>query len=364
MFSNWFLKSFRILLLPFALVYWSIIWLRNKLYDSGILQSASFGLPLICVGNLSVGGTGKSPMVEYLVRNLKQRFRVATLSRGYKRKTKGYTLADEKSTALIIGDEPMQFHLKFPDVPVAVGEDRLFAISQLLHDKPDTEVIILDDAFQHRAITSGLNILLTEWNNLFTRDFFLPTGDLRDLKSSYKRADIIIVTKCKFDLSEKDKNEIIREVNPLPGQQIFFTTIEYGLPHHILKHQKHKMINENTEVLLVTGIANPRPLKNYLAEQSDTYQMIHYPDHHIFTIDDWKEIKKRFNGINSADKMILTTEKDAMRLKKFESEVNGLSFYVMPIEHRFLFNEGSRFNEIVTKFIEDFKGPSKTMDVQ
>ena len=180
MYSNLFLKTFRILLFPLAIIYWLIIFIRNKFYDLKIFGSATFGMPLICVGNLSVGGTGKSPMVEFLVRNLKDDFRVATLSRGYKRKTRGYALANERSDALEIGDEPMQFKLKFPDVPVAVGEERLDAISQLLHDKPDIQSIILDDAFQHRAIKAGMNILLTDYNNLFTGDFYLPTGDLRD----------------------------------------------------------------------------------------------------------------------------------------------------------------------------------------
>src|SRR5258706_3684304 len=169
MFSSFFQKSFRILLLPFALLYWLGIGIRNWFYDNKILKSSSFGLPLICVGNLSVGGTGKSPMVEYLVGHLKDKFRIATLSRGYKRKTKGYTLANENISALEIGDEPMQFHLKFPRVPVAVGEGRLEAIRQLLYDKPETQAIILDDAFQHRSIKAGLNILLTDYNNLFTR---------------------------------------------------------------------------------------------------------------------------------------------------------------------------------------------------
>src|SRR5690348_10148983 len=180
MFSNFFLKSFRILLLPFALLYWLGIAIRNWLFDKNISKSSGFGLPLICVGNLSVGGTGKSPMVEYLVRILKDKYKVATLSRGYKRKTKGYALANETTTALEIGDEPMQFHLKFPDVPVAVGEERIVAIPQLLHDRPETEVIILDDAFQHRPINAGLNILLTDCNNLFYNDWFLPAGNLRD----------------------------------------------------------------------------------------------------------------------------------------------------------------------------------------
>ena len=168
MLSSWFLRSFRILLLPFAIIYWGIIWLRNRMYDKNILKSAQFGLPIICVGNLSVGGTGKSPMVELLVKLLKDQFKVATLSRGYKRKTKGYALANENTTAIDIGDEPMQFHRKFRDVPVAVGEQRLEAVPQLLHDRPETEVIILDDAFQHRAIKAGFNILLTEYGNLFT----------------------------------------------------------------------------------------------------------------------------------------------------------------------------------------------------
>lgn len=357
MFSNWFLKSFRILLLPFALIYWAVIWLRNFFYDKNLFKSSSFGLPLICVGNLSVGGTGKSPLVEYLVGNLKDKFRVAIISRGYKRKTKGYALADDLSTALEIGDEPMQFHKKFPGVPVAVGEERIVAIPQLLHDKPNTQAIILDDAFQHRAIKAGLNILLTDFNNLFTRDFFLPTGDLRDIKSSYKRAEIIIVTKSEPDLSLEEREKIIKEIRPLPHQQVFFTTIRYGLPYHILKRENHAVINETTEVLLVTGIANPRPLKNYLAEQSDTYQLLHYRDHHIFTIDDWEEMNKRYDSIVSTDKMILTTEKDAMRLMKFAAEVKDIPFYVMPMEHHFLFGEASKFNDIIIKFIKEFKPP-------
>jgi len=190
------LKTIRILLLPFSLLYALVIFLRNWCFDKKILASTSFNLPLICVGNLVVGGTGKSPMVEFLIKKLQDRFSVAILSRGYKRKTKGYALASHVSTALEIGDEPMQFQKKFPNVTIAVGEERVVAIPQLLHDRPGTEVIILDDAFQHRSVKAGLNILLTEHSNLFTRDWFLPTGDLRDEKKSYKRAEVIVVTKC------------------------------------------------------------------------------------------------------------------------------------------------------------------------
>lgn len=356
MFFDWFLKSFRILLLPFALLYGGIVVVRNWLYNKKILRSATFGLPLICVGNLSVGGTGKSPMVELLVRNLKDQFRVATLSRGYKRKTKGYALATSKTTAIEIGDEPMQFHRKFPDVPVAVGEERIVAIPQLLHDKPDTEVVILDDAFQHRAIQAGLNILLTDCGNLYTRDFFLPTGDLRDSRSAAARADIIIVTKCPQQFSLAEASALQEELSAAPHQQVYFTTIAYGQPYHITT-MAPATITRDTEVLLVTGIANPKPLKAYLEEQADTYHLMQYGDHHIFTIDDFREIKKRLEGLTAPHKMVLTTEKDAMRLEKFAAEIDGMPFSVLPIEHRFLFEGQHQFMQTVGTFIKNFKKP-------
>lgn len=358
MFSNIFLRSFRILLLPFALLYWLAVAVRNLLYDVRIFKATSFGLPLICVGNLSVGGTGKSPMVEYLLRLLQNRFRVATLSRGYKRKTTGYALANNSSTALEIGDEPMQFHVKFPDVPVAVGEQRLEAIPQLLHDKPDTEVIILDDAFQHRAIRAGLNILLTDYNNLFTRDFYLPTGDLRDLRSQYKRADIIIVTKCNPELPVAEKQKIIDEINPLKGQIVLFTAIQYGKPYHIINRKEFEL-TADTEVLLVSGIANPRPLKEWLEENSKMYQLLQYSDHHIFSIDDLKDIRRKFELLEGRDKIILTTEKDAVRLIKFSQEIKDWPLYVIPVRHDFLFEEATQFDQRVTAFIRDFNQQGK-----
>jgi tetraacyldisaccharide 4'-kinase len=354
MISDFFLRSFRILLLPFALVYWLVIWVRNKMYDKKILPSTTFGLPLICVGNLSVGGTGKSPMVEYLLRLLKDKYKVATLSRGYKRKTSGYALANEHTTALEIGDEPMQFHKKFPDVAVSVGEERIFAIPQLLHDKPETQAIILDDAFQHRAIKAGLDILLTEQDNLFVHDFYLPTGDLRDLKSSYKRAELIVVTKCRHDLSKAESDKIKKQINPLPAQEIYFTTIEYGQCYHLLNKTAFDL-NSNTEVLLVSGIANPAPLKKLLEKYSETYYMAQYSDHHIFTIDDLKDIRNRFEAIEADEKIILTTEKDAVRLDKFGTELADLPVYVIPVRHQFLFGEGEKFNNRIESFIKNFE---------
>ncbi|WP_018613538.1 tetraacyldisaccharide 4'-kinase [Segetibacter koreensis] len=357
-FNFYLFKSLRILLFPFSLLYGLIIKIRNYLFDKNIIKSASFNLPIIAVGNLSVGGTGKSPMVEYLLALLKNKYKVATLSRGYKRKTKGYALANAETTALEIGDEPMQFHRKFPDVAVAVGEERIVAIPQLLQDCPETEVIILDDAFQHRSIRPGFNILLTQYGDLFTRDFFLPTGDLRDEPSSYKRADVVIVTKCPGNLSQEERDEIKKEIKPFPHQKIFFTTIHYGLPYHIVTGSE-KAITLNDEVLLVCGIANPAPLKNYLSQTAKTYNQLSFSDHHIFTIDDIKEIQKKFNDLAVDQKMIITTEKDAVRLMKFNGELINMPVFVLPVQHKFLFDGGIQFDDIVNTFIKMFPGDKK-----
>ncbi len=354
MLSAFFLKPFRIILFPFSLLYWMVIGIRNRLYDKGILSSTSFGLPLICVGNLSVGGTGKSPMVEFIVASLKERFKVATLSRGYKRKTKGYTLADAFSTALDIGDEPMQFHLKFPDVPVAVGEERIVAIPQLLHDRPETEVIILDDAFQHRSIKAGLNILLTDQYNLFTRDFYLPTGNLRDLKSSYKRAELIVVTKCNPQLSKEEADIIRREIKLQAHQDIFFTTTRYNKPYHILSGQE-KIVNGSNEVLIVTGIANPQHLKEMAENRFAGYDFLQYPDHYIFSIDDLLDIKKKYEQMEGSNKIILTTEKDAVRLIKFREEIKEMPLYVLPVQHFFLFEQEEKFKNRLVEFMSAFR---------
>jgi tetraacyldisaccharide 4'-kinase len=347
------LRSFRYLLFPLSLIYGGMVWLRNWLFDKNILKSASFNFPIICVGNIAVGGTGKTPMVEYLIRLLQNNYKTATLSRGYKRKTKGFAIANADTTALEIGDEPMQFHNKFPNVAVAVGEERVVAIPQLLQAKPGTNVIILDDAFQHRPVKAGLNIVLTAYNNLFTRDIILPSGDLRDVKVSMKRADIIVVTKCKTGLSAEEKNAIIKEIKPLPYQTVFFTAITYTKPYHLF-NKNEAAINSGSSVLLVCGIANPNPLKVFLAEQVHSYDMLRYADHHIFNSDDLADIKKHFEKIQAANKIILTTEKDATRLIKFADELKDYPVYVLPIEHSFLFSEGEGFDKLVLEFIKSF----------
>ena len=348
------LKSFRYLLFPFSLIYGGIILLRNYLFDKKIFKSASFNFPLICVGNIAVGGTGKTPMTEYLIEMLQNKYAVATLSRGYKRKTKGFAIANAQTTALEIGDEPMQFHEKFPSVTVAVGEERFEAIPQILHDRPQTEVIILDDAFQHRTVKAGLNILLTEYNNLYSRDFMMPAGDLRDVRLSARRAEIIIVTKCPSTITEKDRSSIEKGLNVQPNQKLFFSEILYDAPYHIFNKKKYEM-NEKTDLLLITGIANPKPLKSFLEEHVHSFDMLNYPDHHIFSSIDLKDILKHFDKITSGYKIILTTEKDAVRLKKFEKELSDLPIYALPVKLQLMFNEGLVFNKQVIDFVERFK---------
>jgi tetraacyldisaccharide 4'-kinase len=342
------------LLYPFSLIYGGVVAFRNFLFDKNILKSATFNFPIICVGNLATGGTGKSPMTEYLIELLHLKYYVATLSRGYKRKTKGFAIANQRTTALEIGDEPMQFHEKYPHITVAVGEERVVAIPQILQDKPATNVIILDDAFQHRAINAGLNIVLTDYKNLFSRDLLLPAGDLRDVKSSKKRADIIVVTKCKSDLSEQEKNEIKEELKLLSSQRIYFSEILYAPPVHLFTKTVTN-VDLDTDVLLITGIANPAPLKSFVGKIVHSYDMLKYPDHHIFNSNDLKDIKKHFEKIKSTKKIILTTEKDGVRLQKFKSELFDLPIYVLPIKQHILFDEGHFFNAEILNFVGSFK---------
>ena len=353
-FNTIFLKSFRVLLLPFAILYGCIIYIRNWMYKKQYLKSVGFNIPIISVGNLSLGGTGKSPMVEHILSILSDNNKIATLSRGYKRKTKGYALAGTNTTALEIGDEPMQFHIKYPNVSVAVCERRIEAIPQLIQDIPNLDAIILDDAFQHREIIAGLNILLTDYNNLYCDDIFFPTGDLRDQRNSANRADIIVVTKCPINLSTQEKNKIIDKLYPAQHQSVFFTSIAYDTPYHIYNPNEEWILSQRDEVLLVCGIANPLPLKTYLHETTNTYYQISYSDHHIFSIDDLNEIKEKFNQIPTKSKIILTTEKDAVRLVKYTEELNEIPLYVLPIKPYFLFDAEEAFNNLVIDYLVQF----------
>lgn len=350
LFPRIFLRSFRVLLFPLATLYGTGVRIRNWMFDRSILSSISFGLPLISVGNLAVGGTGKSPFIQYLVEFLGDTKTLAVLSRGYRRRSRGYLLANTNSTVNELGDEAMLLHSRFPELAVAVGEKRLLAIPQLLQDRPEVRCILLDDAHQHRSVRPGLQILLTDYENLFTRDYFLPTGDLRDERRSYMRADILVVTKCPATLHEQQAAAIRAEIRPLPHQQVYFTTMELQSPRSWHQPSTEKS-PEGQEILLVTGIANPLPLKKWMEQDAASYQFLPFSDHHLFNIDDIREIRAQYRRMNNADAWILTTAKDAIRLLPYTEEIKDLPLYVTDYRHRFLFGGEPAFQSAIQSFL-------------
>ncbi len=350
-----FWKGFRRIFYPIALLSGLYIFLRNKFYDWNWIRPVRFNFPIICVGNLSVGGTGKSPMIEMLVEWLQPFIQPATLSRGYKRKTKGYLLANDLTSALEIGDEPMQFHLKFPNLPVAVGESRTQAVPLLLHDAPQTGVILLDDAFQHRKIHAGYNIVLTEFSNPFWSDWYLPAGDLRDLKQSANRAQTIVVTKCPEDLGTETAGKFRNEIQQYaPKASVYFTALQYGIPIHY-SGDPVKPYEPDEVILLVAGIANPLPLRNHIERHVHQLHEIRFADHHIFSIDDLLKISETFAGIEAEKKRIITTEKDFVRLVKFGKELENLQLYVQPVRHKVLFKQEGAFKYEILNFALNFR---------
>ena len=350
-------KNFRFILLPFSFIYGGIVGLRNRFFDKKVFRSATFNFPLICIGNLSTGGTGKTPMVEYIIRLLEGRYKVATLSRGYKRKTKGFVIASENSSDYDIGDEPMQIHKKFPQLTVSVAEERVMGIPQLLSERPAIEVIVMDDAFQHREVNAGLNILLTDFNKRYTQDIMLPLGDLRDVKKSAKRADIIVVTKCDSNLSREKSEAIKQELKPLDHQKIYFSGIKYETPYHLFTREKLSL-EQGCHVLLVCGIANPQPIKEFLDVHVSDFKLLQYKDHHIFNSNDISDIKTDFSKIKNENKIILTTEKDGVRISKFEKELKDVPVYLLPMSHQFLFGGETEFEKHILEFVNSFKEDS------
>lgn len=342
----------KIFLYPFALIYGAVVWLRNRLYDSGVFASIEFSPPVICVGNLSVGGTGKTPHVEYLIKLLQYRFRVATMSRGYKRRTQGFLLADAETNALRIGDEPMQYHMKFPELVVSVAEERITGIPRLLQRRPDVEVVLLDDAFQHRSVKAGVNILITDFSKPFYKDRILPIGTLREKRGAYKRADIIIVSKCPPALSRQVADEMVRNIKPFPHQKIFFTGIQYDAPYDLFT--KEPVVIKGTNVVLVCCIAKPEPLVNYVQGLAADVHTLSYADHHYFLSRDLEEIKSAYDNWEAGNKIIVTTEKDAARLQLHEEKLRawGIRIVVLPIEVSFLFNGGNEFDNVVLNYVE------------
>ena len=347
----------RILLLPLALLYGLGVGLRNLLYRIGLLRSVRFDLPVISIGNLSVGGAGKSPHIEYLLRWLDQHIQVAVLSRGYGRKTEGFRPVSVIDTVEQAGDEPLQFKRKFPDIPISVSESRALGVPELVKRNPDTQCVLLDDAFQHLAVTPGLNILLTEYNRPFTRDWLLPSGRLREGRFEYRRADLIIVTKCPPDLSARQRADMLREIDPYPRQQVFFSRYRYGMPYDLLRPDVRRPLDLQTDVLLVSAIANTEYLLQYLSGAVHSVQALEYTDHHYFDEGDLNTVLRRLDAMPSQRKIVLTTEKDATRLELHQGFLwkNELPVWVLPVEVEFCDNDEAGFQAAVKQFMLDFK---------
>ncbi len=349
---NIIIQLFKPLLYPLSFLYGLMVWLRNKLYDAGLISSVTFSVPVISIGNLSTGGTGKTPHIEYLIRLLQYEYKVATMSRGYKRKSHGFLLADKSVNALTLGDEPMQFYLKFPDVSVSVCEDRMTGIPELLAAKPETDVILLDDAFQHRSVKAGLNILITDYNHPFYKDYILPFGSLRESRKAYKRAHIIIVSKCPKNLSKQQQQEVIAHIKPLPEQKVLFSTIRYQTPIDFFSGSPIEL-STAMHAILIAGIARPQYFIDYMKQQVKETHLLRYPDHHYFTLSNIEEINTTYTNWAVEEKLIITTEKDAVRLMPYADKLRGwkIRIAVLPIEITFLENENS-FNQAVKYYID------------
>ena len=343
----------RILLLPISLLYHIVLTIRHKLYDWHILKGTRFEKPVICVGNLNLGGTGKTPHTEYLIKLLKDDYRVATLSRGYGRKTKGFKLAESTSTFEDLGDEPLQYFRKFANLLVAVDEDRVDGTRKLLCSPNRAEVVLLDDAFQHRRIKAGLNILLTEYQHLYCDDFLFPAGTLRDVKSAAQRAHIIVVSKSPKELDEHEKKRISSKLKPDKEQKVFFSYLDYAPLLPLNEKAKQISVNEAVSVLAFCGIAHPELFVEELKKHHKTVDFLSFADHHAYTENEVNNILKRFESLSGEKKIIVTTEKDAARLTnspylcQFETD----PLFVLPVSVRF--HEEEKFNEEILKYVRE-----------
>lgn len=353
MIQHWLAK---ILLFPLSLLYGLGVLIHTGLYKLGILKAMSFDVPVITVGNLSVGGAGKSPHIEYLVSSLQPYIRLATLSRGYRRKSRGFMVVEPQMNAELAGDEPLQFKRKFPSLLVAVAEDRALAIPNLMVEQPETQLILLDDAFQHRAVKAGLNILLTEFDSPFTRDWLLPAGRLREFPAAAQRADIIIVTKCPPVVSAAERARLLAELKPRPHQKVFFSYYQYLRPYFLFDRYTELQLSQELEVLFVSAIARTEYLLAYLNKQVADVRVMEYEDHHYFSRYDIGQIHKAFERMEGASKVIITTEKDATRLELHRNYLreNQLPVFVLPVEVAFHFDQQQEFDAAIRQFLLNF----------
>lgn len=343
---------YKILLSPFAIIYGAIIWLRNWLYKTQFIGSTDFEVPVISIGNLSVGGTGKTPFVELLIEMLYEKYSVAILSRGYKRKTNGYLEVDRQHTSLDVGDEPLMLKLKYPHVSVCVGEQRVMAIPQLLSKHPETQVILLDDAFQHQSVRPDINILLTTYDNPFYDDLILPLGTLREFVSGKERANIIVITKCPEELGTEEQTQIINKIKPNKNQKVFFSTIVYGIAYNLLNPSDKLYLDINENYILLTGIANTKILKEYLANQSNEIIHFEFGDHHFFELQELERIKKNYPKCMQW----ICTEKDGVRLAVYKDWFikNNIALYCLPIKTKIISNNAAEFYENIVGFLDFF----------
>lgn len=342
----------KILLFPFALIYGAIIGLRNWLYKSNFLGSTDFEIPVISVGNLAMGGTGKTPFVEMLIELVYPYYPAGVLSRGYKRKTKGYVKVQTQHTVQDVGDEPLLMKLKHPFVPVSVGEQRVFAIPQLLHENPELKLILLDDAFQHQSVRPDINILLTDYNRPFWEDSLLPMGTLREFVSGKDRANIFVVTKCPEDLSDAEQAILIQKINPLPKQKVFFSTLNYYPPYSIFNPAEKYFFDKDKSVVLITGIADASLLKAEIDAKVGEVIHFDYGDHHTFTEQELEIIHSNY----PEQKSWLTTEKDAVRLMLHKEWLlkNGIQLFCVPIKMRFIGQNKDAFKFLFLDFLQFF----------
>jgi tetraacyldisaccharide 4'-kinase len=341
--------------LPLALIFGLVTFLRNRLYDLGFIRSYKPLKHTICVGNLSVGGSGKTPHVDYLINLLKGEFSLATLSRGYKRKTTGYIIADESSTAHDIGDEPLLYKTKHKDLTVCVEVNRVKGVKKLAERDPSPQVIILDDAFQHRPIKCGLNIVVSEYEHLYYNDFLMPVGRLRESKSGMKRADIIVISKTPEKTTPVDIRNVVKDIKPLPHQYVFFSYLKYGDIYSISNvNETLSTLNDlfRYRLIVFTGIANPVPMITYLKEYSAGVSHLPFDDHHDYTVADIANIQKYYESFEGGNKIIVTTEKDLMRLKIPEiwAIAERMNIFVLPLEVTFK-DKAEEFNEIILKYV-------------
>jgi tetraacyldisaccharide 4'-kinase len=355
-------KIWFVFLYPLSLIYGLVVYIRNFLFDYQILKSTEFNIPIINVGNITAGGTGKTPHVEYLIRLLKYEFNVAYLSRGYKRKTRQYILADHYSTTEEIGDEARQIKKKFPDIHVAVDRKRVNGIAQLMQDVKDLDVILLDDAYQHRFVRAGLSILLIDYNRPLSKDHLLPAGFLREPATEKKRANIILITKCPERLKPIDRRIIVKDLTLFPFQHLYFTCLKDESPRPVFKtiqkfltHEEIKTLKP--QILMIAGIANPRSFKKFIRNYSTHITELIYPDHHTFTNKDLEVIISRFNAIESDSKIIFTTEKDAIRLEKFSDIDPRIKerMYFIPVTISFLNEDTGNFNQHILNYVRSNK---------